>query len=1525
MKRIGKMWKFHPILPAAMFIIAAAILIQWRAQAALPPPAARSLQMRLVPVPPHANTPSGGLSHIQVNDSFGARNMLRTADRLMTSGHLTQAIRTFQHIAEKYSANVIRQTNGTYMSVRKYVWSRLLSMNAVQHGLYDQIYGLQAQQAIQQARQTHSLSHITSVCRRYFATSAAADGLQYVAEREFERGGFARAAAIWRQLLTHPALIAQRPLLLHNAAIAAWLAGQRDQARKLLQQLSTSAPRATGVIAGKMGSLLADARQALQTPSPFHHIVHSGTWATFQGTFQRNAVAIRGTLPAAILWTKPLHTFAARHNSGPAFMQYQNTMRQFLPAFGLTMDPVTGKLSGDVQFSFPTCRNGILYLNLLDQIKAVDINSGYTLWKYPRDPLPPGSTTGSASTLISHLDHYSCTLANNRVYTIVTRPMANIRQFNGQIGFIGPYGMASGESEIVCLDQRSGQLQWKVACQNLLPGKFGRSIWPTCIPLAGRRAVFLLVMATQPGTGMNELNLVRLRASTGQVQWTRYLCTIAGPAYGISPFNSVSMIPAMADRTLYISTGLGADMAVDIDSGQVAWLRLNKMAYTAMTGMQYGIARRTLPWQINSPVVAGSRVITMDNGLQDAATLHIYNRRTGAKLLSLSGPSLHHADMLLGVIHGNILLLGNRLWAVNIKTGKPSWFSATIRTFGQLTGRPFLTQHDVYLPLNTGLLLVHTADGHTNTLARWPAGISEPSGNLLVTAHEVIVVNDHLTAGYARWADALAYLNGQIKAHPNRPDTYLTLSEVAFRSGHDKLARNMLTRAVALANSRMPTSTTATDRIFEVCMSFADAAMKHTPGNSKALFYLQKAGIIARTPAQQVRWRMTMANCYIHQSHAAKAITLLEEILARPDLRSAPVTYQGVTLASAMAAREMIQTHVIGKFGLQAYAPWETQARQLLTNAIQTDLTAPLERIILEYPNSQAALNAARRLALHFSKTRHWAKAYDMLLWAHSGRNATPSEQAWQLAHRCSVLVHLRHRNQALVLARRGAARFADYQWTAGTTWTFGRYAAYIQKTAPTGSLHQRAQLRAKPESRLIVSAAITGDLLEPLEHSPRYNRYDLFLVGKASQNDYLISAHPITSIKPLWHYRIMNTSRAMLVGYWKTLAILATSNHVLALHTRTGKLAWKFKVHPEKTKSPASVTAPPIQRGNVIVMGNGMIIQNGTLLAHVVSPKITAQWRKTFINHTLGTTITYSLIKLVRGGLVVARRGDLMLYNPATGRPRWAHPVIPWHHQPVYLIKQTPRYITVVTHLPMDRAVLISRRTGQIVGVLPLNAQARFFWIKTDPAGRIFLCGQHGAAMYDPAISMSAPVWIRTGLHDPFPTAASLSVDGLITPTATGMACLDFSSGNMRWNQPALTAGLSANGDTWMRTALNGNTLVMLTPQDLMAIFTRTGKIAWKAEFVSQTRPPLTAAEIGEPDIAAMASGPIETSAHVMHLYLIDQRDRQGRLDNGSIVLDQQLTRSKNDAAAPDIQSWLIVNGGILFEINGVVFYCHT
>lgn len=1462
---------------------------------------------------------TGGFSHIQVDDSFGARDLLRTAGRLVSSGHLTQAVRTYQHIADRFGDSVIAQTDGTYESVHQYVWTLLLNIPAVRHGLYNQIYGLRARQVIDQARRSHSLFRLTQACERYFATSAAAAGLQFVAARQFERGRFALAASLWRQLLEHPELRGQTPLLLHNAAVAAWMADERNLAGILLQQLAHTAPQAVGIVAGKKVNLLADVRRTLRTAPVYPEPMATGMWPTFEGNFRRNGVAAHGTLPAAIMWTRPLQTFGSTHSSNSASIQYQNELRQFLPAFGLTMDPATGKTTGNVLFSFPTYRHGTLYLNLQNCIKAVDINSGYTLWRYPRGHRSTNNAAANLAVLISELDHYSCTLANGDLYSVITQP--------GSAGQIPTqFGMASAGLEIVCLNAGSGKLIWRTKAANLVADQSGRNIWPACIPMVARHAVFVVLVATQPGSGMNELSVARINAATGKAQWTHYVCTITGPAYGISPFNSINVIPAMADHTLYISTGLGADMAVNASSGQVRWLHINQVAFTPFTTMQYGMVRRIPPWIINAPVVAGARLITMDNGFGAASKIHIYDRRTGSKLLTLPCRSFYDARMLLGVIHDYMLLMGKRICAVNIMTGKQVWTSTVIRKYGDISGRPFLTRHHLYVPLNTGLLLINTHHGSVDTMAEWPAGKADSAGNLLITAHEVVVVNDHTVAGYARWKDALAYLTSRIQAHQKNPEPYLTLAEVAFRSDHDVLARRMLSRAVNLALPNASRHAGIADRIFRVCMTLATVC-KQKSQTAAELFYLQKASAIAHLPRQQVQWRMAMVHGYLLQSHPRAALRLLEQILAHASLRAAPIQHRGVILAASTAAQAMIQTDIIGKFGLSVYTPWETRAQELLAQARTTQAQKPLEKIVLQYPNSVAAWRAARLLAGVFASGHHWAKSYDMLLWSRDASPAGQSAQAWQISGRCTALVHLHHWNQALVLAQRGAERFANYHWTESQKWTFAQYARHIQQAAPPGALNRRALFNAHVGSSLTVSGAIPGTLLQPLENTPRFRRYYLFLTGQKTTGGYRISARSIGDLKLLWTMVIPGANRVLLLGYWDNLALLATTNHILAVHTRTGRPAWTDSLLTTAGQKrfltpPAQALAPGMRR--MVMIQNGIMINGGFPGYNIIEPQLAAQWRTTFVARWLGAT-TYHFIKLLPDGLVVVGHGELLLYNPRTGKPLWKHPVVLRKYGSISLVRQARDYLAVAMRWPIAHVVLIHQRTGRIAGVLPTDSTTRFYWMQADPAGRLLLCGQRGAAMFDPAISMSAPIWSRNNMHDSFPTAASLSVDGLIVPSATGMLCLDVTNGAIRWNQPGLNAGLTSSGILWMQTALNGNTLVMLTPRNIMAIVTDTGNIAWKAEFVRQSRPPLTSAQIGDPDIVALAQGPIGPTGNVMHLYVMNQKDRQGRLDNGSMVLDQQIMTSRQNTEAPEVESWLLVNGGILLQVHGVIFYCHA
>src|SRR5271156_4826948 len=158
----------------------------------------------LVALPP-ANAGSNAFSRIHVDDSFAAEDLLRSAAHLVQSGHLEDAVRTYQNAADRYGYNVIESPDGSYISVQQQVFQTLLSIPEIQHGLYDQIYGVQASRIIGAAQQSGSQAELIEACEKYFPSSAAANALENVAELKFENGSFASAAQTWLSLLNHPA------------------------------------------------------------------------------------------------------------------------------------------------------------------------------------------------------------------------------------------------------------------------------------------------------------------------------------------------------------------------------------------------------------------------------------------------------------------------------------------------------------------------------------------------------------------------------------------------------------------------------------------------------------------------------------------------------------------------------------------------------------------------------------------------------------------------------------------------------------------------------------------------------------------------------------------------------------------------------------------------------------------------------------------------------------------------------------------------------------------------------------------------------------------------------------------------------------------------------------------------------------------------------------------------------------------------------------------------------------------------
>ncbi|MGC8505079.1 MAG: hypothetical protein ACP5MM_09865, partial [Acidithiobacillus sp.] len=67
-------------------------------------------------------------SRVQVNDSFGAMDLLRQARRLLRSGHIAHALNAYQKAIDRYGNKVVRVQHGQYVTVSDEVSRLILSL-----------------------------------------------------------------------------------------------------------------------------------------------------------------------------------------------------------------------------------------------------------------------------------------------------------------------------------------------------------------------------------------------------------------------------------------------------------------------------------------------------------------------------------------------------------------------------------------------------------------------------------------------------------------------------------------------------------------------------------------------------------------------------------------------------------------------------------------------------------------------------------------------------------------------------------------------------------------------------------------------------------------------------------------------------------------------------------------------------------------------------------------------------------------------------------------------------------------------------------------------------------------------------------------------------------------------------------------------------------------------------------------------------------------------------------------------------
>jgi len=222
----------------------------------------------------------------------------------------------------------------------------------------------------------------------------------------------------------------------------------------------------------------------------------------------------------------------------------------------------------------------------------------------------------------------------------------------------------------------------------------------------------------------SDLYLGVLSPDRGKLSHSLLLCTV-DPAQ-LRQRNHLAIYPTSDGSTVYISTGFGVVIAVNIDPFSLRWAA----QYEQHTGYNNTLAKQH--WLCSPPMMAGSLLLVAP---PDSELLLALDRATGNLKWSLGKPP--GADYLLGIDDDRIWLGGEQLYCVSLHDGLIEW--ETQEDNLRATGRGALSGESVFVPTLDGLVVVEASTGQRIEVRQ--VGDQPPLGNILCIANATISVD----------------------------------------------------------------------------------------------------------------------------------------------------------------------------------------------------------------------------------------------------------------------------------------------------------------------------------------------------------------------------------------------------------------------------------------------------------------------------------------------------------------------------------------------------------------------------------------------------------------------------------------------------------------------------------------------------------------------------------------------------------------------------------------------------------------
>ena len=950
-------------------------------------------------------TPIGG---VYVNDSAIALDKLALAQRLEEQKDWSKSAEVYQEITDRYRDRVVPSpvqddpnVLGQYTSVLSRVNDRLSRWPEEGLAVYRGLYELPARKLLESAG-PDNLGPLHEAFTRYFVTSSGLAAGRALISDYFERGEFAAAEWIGRQLLSHPGLGDQRALVLFQIGLAAHLSGDEKSAADSLDELKSRYPASTATVGGS-SVILADelARQCVRPVSTVTAAGDDDSWPMPGGDPSRGRISTSTVRPGALLYSVRISQRSWRAVTDPTQLSTVEEMDKTLHAEGAMLGVM------------PVADHGQMFFQNNSRIIGVNIDDGTPLpgWlaTYPNHD---GQYWVANAVSLSVWHQYSLTLTDDAVLGVVNLPDPLI-------------GGDGRQARLVCLDRATGKERWSVSAADL-PDNNLKQLVMSGSPLVVGGNVYLAARGGK-GNGYEDSYVLCLDLATGAYRWSCYLAS--APATGTQMMNPNNFFTtSLADGAVHLSyasgrifvcTNLGAVAALDAYDGNVAWLSIYRdaddsegppylpMRGWAMAGDQIQPPNSTPAWATNAPIVRDGRVFVLPS---DGKYLLVYDAGTGhvlKKLLkeqcctTVSDEDPERPITLLGVIDDSqgqeLILVGttSRIFALNWRQydsdhpGNAVEWASMPEPKDTIRGRAFVTADSVYIPTALALYRLELRNGEIAETypadSTWPD--EEGPGNVLICGNKIIVAGDARVNVYTDLTLARQRLDAQVAAAPDDPEVRLRYAEVMFLANRPELAIEKLDEARhLLAKGHSAGDDAARKRAFSDAMTFA---VRQKPDLAAALF--DRAAALATSPADRASLLMARAGLarFGARPDYGEAIQLYQQVLADAALRRAPVPDVKLTRqppteitdqtnqAGDAAAAAIAQ--IVRDEGPSVYQPIERAAGEKLARARAVGDAAQLLEIAEEFPNSDAAAAAAQAAADEFEAKGDYAQAARVL------------------------------------------------------------------------------------------------------------------------------------------------------------------------------------------------------------------------------------------------------------------------------------------------------------------------------------------------------------------------------------------------------------------------------------------------------------------------------------------------------------------------------------------------------------------